>query len=208
MRRVLLALWALRRWRVRLTVAAKARSKRARVALTIDPTSQVSTAARFVVLHGSVSTVEIGPGCTIDDGVLVQLRGGTLRLGPGCSIRRGSVLDVVGDLTLEGRNIISYGNVLHCAEQIRFGELAATAEYVSVVDSVHRHGDDGQSFRARTDSSPIEIGRNVWLANKSTVLLGVTIGDEAVVAAHSLVNKDVPARSTVAGTPARVIAQR
>lgn len=208
MQRVLVLAWMARRWWVLATVRLKAASKGAKVDLRIDPSAQVSTGVRFAVLRGTASTVSVGPGSAIEDNVLIHLRGGSLTIGPGASIRRGSVIDLVGELILEGRNIISYGNVLHCSDRIVFAELAATAEYVTVVDSVHAHGDDGASFRSRTTSKPIHIGRNVWLANKSTVLMGVTVGDEAVVAAHALVNRDVAARTTVAGAPARVIAER
>jgi acetyltransferase-like isoleucine patch superfamily enzyme len=49
------------------------------------------------------------------------------------------------------------------------------------------------------------IGNNVWIAAGATVIGGVTIGDHAVVAAGSVVTKDVPADTLVGGNPARVI---
>jgi acetyltransferase-like isoleucine patch superfamily enzyme len=52
---------------------------------------------------------------------------------------------------------------------------------------------------------PVHIGDRVWIGCRSIVLKGVTIGDDAVVAAGSVVTKDVPARAVVAGVPARVI---
>jgi acetyltransferase-like isoleucine patch superfamily enzyme len=53
--------------------------------------------------------------------------------------------------------------------------------------------------------SPVIIGRNVWLGANVTVLPGVTIGDDAVIGAGSIVTKDVPARTIVVGSPARVV---
>ena len=50
---------------------------------------------------------------------------------------------------------------------------------------------------------PVVIGRNVMIGANCTVLPGVVIGDGAVVAAHSLVNRDVPAGAVVGGVPAR-----
>lgn len=50
----------------------------------------------------------------------------------------------------------------------------------------------------------IEIGNDVWIATGATILGGVTIGNGAVVAAHSVVTRDVPPYSVVAGNPARV----
>ena len=59
--------------------------------------------------------------------------------------------------------------------------------------------------RADMIPAPIVVGRNVWIGSNSTILSGVTIGENAVVAAASVVTKDVPANSVVAGTPARVV---
>ena len=61
------------------------------------------------------------------------------------------------------------------------------------------------SRRADMHPAPIVIGTNVWLGANVTVLPGVTIGDNAVVGAASVVTKDVPADSVVVGSPARVV---
>ena len=50
---------------------------------------------------------------------------------------------------------------------------------------------------------PIHIGRNVWIGSNSTILSGVTIGDNAVVAAGAVVTKDVPENTVVGGVPAK-----
>ena len=54
-------------------------------------------------------------------------------------------------------------------------------------------------------TKPIVIGRNAWLGANVTVLAGVTIGENAIVAAGSVVTKDVPDNMIVAGTPARIL---
>ena len=53
--------------------------------------------------------------------------------------------------------------------------------------------------------APIVVGRNVWIGSNSTILQGVTIGDNSIIAAGSVVTKDVPANTIVAGVPARFI---
>ena len=53
--------------------------------------------------------------------------------------------------------------------------------------------------------APINIGKNVWIGSNSTVLAGVTIGDDAVVAAGAVVTKDVPPATIVGGVPAKPI---
>lgn len=59
--------------------------------------------------------------------------------------------------------------------------------------------------RASTYPAPIRIGRKVWIGSNSTILQGVTIGDNAIVAAGSVVTKDVPANTIVGGVPAKYI---
>lgn len=53
--------------------------------------------------------------------------------------------------------------------------------------------------------APIVVGRNVWIGSNSTILQGVTNGDNSIIAAGSVVTKDVPANAIVAGVPARFI---
>lgn len=59
--------------------------------------------------------------------------------------------------------------------------------------------------RADMHPAPIVLGRNVWIGSNVTILPGVHIGDDAVVAAASVVTKDVPRGSVVVGSPARVV---
>ncbi|MGO4128934.1 sugar O-acetyltransferase [Inquilinus sp. YAF38] len=54
-------------------------------------------------------------------------------------------------------------------------------------------------------AKPIVIERNVWIAAGATVIGGVTVGENSVVAAGSVVTRDVPPNSLVGGNPARVI---
>ena len=53
--------------------------------------------------------------------------------------------------------------------------------------------------------SPIRLGKNVWVGSHATILRGVTVGDNAVIAAGAVVTKDVPADTVVGGVPAKVI---
>ncbi len=54
-------------------------------------------------------------------------------------------------------------------------------------------------------AKPVTIGNTVWIGIGASVLPGVTIGDNAVIAAGAVVTKDVPADTMVAGVPAKVV---
>jgi maltose O-acetyltransferase len=55
------------------------------------------------------------------------------------------------------------------------------------------------------DLLPVKIGDGAWIGARATILPGVTVGEGAVISAGSVVNKNVPANSIVAGAPARVV---
>lgn len=74
----------------------------------------------------------------------------------------------------------------------------------NVVFATLNHGIEPENRRF-TYPAPIVLGRNVWVGSNSTILQGVTIGDNSVVAAGAVVTKDVPADTIVGGVPARVI---
>ena len=59
--------------------------------------------------------------------------------------------------------------------------------------------------RQQLHPAPIRIGKRVWIGANATVLPGVTVGDDSVVAAGAVVNRDVPAKTVVGGVPAKVI---
>jgi acetyltransferase-like isoleucine patch superfamily enzyme len=63
------------------------------------------------------------------------------------------------------------------------------------------------SKRNFLDLHSVTIKRNAWIGAAATILPGVTIGENAVVAAGALVNKDVPSNIVVAGVPAKMIRQ-
>ena len=59
--------------------------------------------------------------------------------------------------------------------------------------------------RKSTCPAPIVLGRNVWVGSNATILQGVTIGDNAIIAAGAVVTKNVAANTIVGGVPAKFI---
>jgi len=67
------------------------------------------------------------------------------------------------------------------------------------------HPLEPSSRRSVTIGKPIVIQRNVWVAANSILIGGVTVGENSVVAAGSVVTRDIPPNTLVGGNPARVI---
>jgi acetyltransferase-like isoleucine patch superfamily enzyme len=69
-------------------------------------------------------------------------------------------------------------------------------------------GHDPQSIDFSLRGGAVQIGDRAWIGYRAIVLPGVSVGEGAVVAAGSVVTRDVPAFTVVAGSPARVISER
>ena len=103
-------------------------------------------------------------------------------------------------------------NHITATNQIIIGDNCLTGKWVTISDN--NHGTTSLEDlhlpplrRKVVRKGPIIIGNNVWIGDKATILGGVIIGEGAVVAANSVVTKDVPSYSVVAGNPAKVIKQ-
>lgn len=101
-------------------------------------------------------------------------------------------------------------NHISAINKISIGNGCLTGKWVTIVDNDHGRTDFDSLKqmpvrRELVSKGPVVIGNNVWIGDKATILSGVTIGDGAVVAANSVVTKDVPAYSVVGGNPAKVI---
>lgn len=101
-------------------------------------------------------------------------------LGRDCFLNFGCTLLALGGITL--------------ADGVFIGPHCVLATEYHPEDPATRH-----SLLTR----PIVIGRNAWLGANVTVLAGVTIGENAIVAAGSVVTRDVPPDTLVVGSPAR-----
>jgi maltose O-acetyltransferase len=93
--------------------------------------------------------------------------------------------------------------MLDCAE-IRIGDDVLLAPNVQLY-TAHHPLDPEQRRSQKELASPITIGHNVWIGGNAIVLPGVTIGDNSVIGAGSVVTKDIPANVVAAGNPCRII---
>lgn len=100
-------------------------------------------------------------------------------------------------------NNVSIGDrtEIHCGNNIRIGDNTLISWDCCILDR------DYHAFNAQNEvPKSVIIGKDVWVGCRSMILKGVTIGDGAVIAAGSVVTKDVPEKCLVAGNPAKIVA--
>lgn len=100
-----------------------------------------------------------------------------------------------------GSGYINRNAKIRCISNISIGLNVAIGENFTVWDT------DAHVINGNKDSvtMAVKIGDNVWIGINVTVLKGVVIGDGAIIAAGSVVTKDIPPRCLAGGVPAKVI---
>lgn len=106
-----------------------------------------------------------------------------------------------GKLELVSGFINSYSKI-ECHSHIKIGENCAIGTYVIIIDS------DGHKIMDKCNTADIVIGNNVWIGARVTILKGVHIGYGSVIAAGTVVNKDVPSGTLVGGNPMKIIHEK
>ena len=179
---------------------------RKRFGARLEVGAAVSPNLRFTDLRvESGARVVVGPGYATErrcgNHIWVQ-SGGALALGPRVWLRTEcgpNYVTVAEGARIElGARCLVNGAMLHANVGIRMGDDSMIGFGSRVLDSDFHHLDSHTPER----SSPVTIGERVWIASDVTVLQGVTIGDDVVIGARSLVTRDVPSGVLALGHPA------
>lgn len=107
------------------------------------------------------------------------------------------------NVTLGKNSALDEGVILNARAPIKIGDDVHLSPGVFVTTG-SLNLEKAYPHRER-DIKPIKIGSGTWIAAQSIILPGVTIGQNCVISANSLVNKDVPKDAVVAGTPAEIV---
>lgn len=106
-------------------------------------------------------------------------------------------------------SIGEYNHITACSK-ITIGDGLLTGRFVYIGDNAHGRFSMEEALippaqRHLTSKGEVVIGNNVWIGDKATILAGVHIGDNVIVAANAVVTKDIPCNCVVAGVPAKIV---
>lgn len=105
-----------------------------------------------------------------------------------------------------GNNCNINGTVIHCNELVKIGNNCMFGPGTVLCDNdSHRISKDPIERRKKAVSIPIILEDNVWIGMNCLILKGVTIGENSIVAAGSVVVNNIPPNSLAGGNPARVL---
>jgi acetyltransferase-like isoleucine patch superfamily enzyme len=136
---------------------------------------------------------------------------GDIQLAAGCSLDRGVTLLCSGEslhhpkIIIGASTYINRNTFLDASLEILIGQDCGIGPGCYITD--HDHGTAAGRPPLAQDliAQPTRIGDRVWVGANVTILKGVTVGDDAVIGAGSVVTQDVPSGAIVVGVPARVV---
>ncbi|WP_309142344.1 acyltransferase [Bradyrhizobium sp. sGM-13] len=169
-----------------------------RATCRLEPGAFLSHNARIRNALGDSSQIVIGANSHVRGELMIFAHGGRISVGEWCyvgmgtRIWSGASIDI-GDRVLISHSVNIFDNLTH---PIRASERHAQARQIFTM---------GHPRDICLDDKPIKIGDDAWIGACAIIMRGVTVGQGGIVAAGSVVTKDVPAFSIVAGNPAVVV---
>ena len=147
----------------------------------------------------------IGPGVTLEIG-----RGGRIELGRWSWLGHGTKIRChEGVVSIGAKTVLGQECTISAYQHVSIGRECVIADRVMLIDFDHGMVEVERPIRLQgIYKRDVRVGHNVWIGYGACILRGVTVGDNAVIGTNSVVTKDVPANSVVAGVPARVIRMR
>ena len=165
----------------------------------------------------NLRNIRLGRWVKLDDFVYMSALGkGEIRIGNNSGI--GAFSRVIISNTFN-----DLGEFIHIGDNVGIGEYAylggaggleigddcIVGQYLSCHPENHNCSSDKELIRHQgTERQGIRIGKNCWIGSKVTILDGVCIGDNCVIAAGAVVTKSMPADAIIGGVPAKVIKDR
>lgn len=175
--------------------------------------NQVNSLSKFgsgfwIDVNGSNNLVEIAEDCLLTNTV-IRISGNNNRLIINRTARfmGPCIITMDGDSNLligENAGIRDVQFVLKDAD-IEVGKLCMFSNHILLRNTDSHKVINLEDNQVTNASRSIRLGEHVWIGQNATILKGVSIGDNSIVALGTIVTKDVPANSIVAGVPSKVV---
>ena len=181
-------------WLRRLRAASRERHNKA----LLDTCGTGTQLPGLIDRRATGAKISIGTGCLIQGQLVAERHESRLTIGDNVLVGGGSIIDCALSVTIEDDVLISYECVIADADNHSIYPELRTGDLRSWMNG-RKHDWTYTAMQA------VSVRRGAWIGARSIILKGVTVGEGAVVGMGSVVTKDVPARTIVAGNPARVI---
>jgi acetyltransferase-like isoleucine patch superfamily enzyme len=147
----------------------------------------------------------LGPRLQLQTGRQGQIRFGRfVWIGHGSKIRCHEGIVEIGPKTVVGQDC-----TISAYQRVSIGQQCVIADRAMFIDFDHNVADPEQPIRKQgIYKRDVVVGSNVWIGYGAQILRGVTVGDNAIIGASSVVTRDIPANAVAAGSPARVLRMR
>ncbi len=161
--------------------------------------------------------IRCGTTLTLGDNVMINaLCRDSFIIGDNVSINSNTIIDCTGVINELGESLEIGNNVgiaQNCFIQVRgpvvIGSNTIFGPNVSVFSENHNSDNlEELIINQGTNRHGVKIGSNVWVGTRVVILDGVKIGNNAIIAAGSVVNKEVPENAIIGGVPAKIIKYR
>lgn len=167
--------------------------------VTIGEKSKFFEQAKVHNLSNDRGKILIGKNTHVRGELLLFAYGGEIHIGDNCYVGEGTRI-WSGDRIFIGNDVLISHNVnIVDSNSHELNHVERSEGYKNLI--LHGH----PAVKGSIITSPITINDHVWISFNVCLLKGVTVGEGAIVAAGSVVTKDVPAFTIVAGNPARVV---
>jgi acetyltransferase-like isoleucine patch superfamily enzyme len=114
-----------------------------------------------------------------------------------------------GEVRIGAKSVLGQECTISAFQHVSIGRECIVADRVMLIDFDHGVVEAERTVREQgIYKRDVRVGHNVWVGYGACFLRGVTVGDNAVVGTYTVVNRDVPADTVVAGVPVRVLRRR
>jgi acetyltransferase-like isoleucine patch superfamily enzyme len=166
---------------------AWARTRAARRSGAVASGARLLHSGRIDNIRGERDAIRVGAGSIVAGQLLVFAHGGSIRLGEWCFVGEGSRIWSAARVVIGDRVLISHGVDIHDTDSHPRDPAARHAQFRAIARTGHPKDIDGVA------AEPVTIGDDAWIGFGAAILKGVAIGAGAIVAARSVVTRDVPA---------------